>query len=183
MNQPNKHVLLIYELVGIVFIIFLGSALHFTFEWSDGQPVVGIFSAVNESVWEHLKLAFWPTLFYAVIGYWFLHKQAANLFSAKTLGVCLMITIIPIVFYVYTTVTGRTIFAVDISTFIVAVIIGQLASYKLLTYKRLPPNLNLTAVAALIALALAFSMFTFYPPNLSIFKDAVMGGYGITTPR
>jgi hypothetical protein len=58
-NVNNKSVLL-FELVGIVFIIFLGSALHFTFEWSGNQPAVGIFSAVNESVWEHLKLAFWP---------------------------------------------------------------------------------------------------------------------------
>ena len=56
-----------YELAGIVFIIFLGSLLHFTFEFSGGNPVVGVFSAVNESIWEHLKLAFWPTILFALI--------------------------------------------------------------------------------------------------------------------
>ena len=48
----------IYELIGMVFIFFLGSALNFTFALSGNQPIVGAFSAVNESVWEHLKLAF-----------------------------------------------------------------------------------------------------------------------------
>jgi hypothetical protein len=164
----------------MVFIIFLGSALHFTFELSGGQPAVGIFSAVNESVWEHLKLAYWPTLFYALIGYVFLRKQASNLFPAKALGACLSILIIPIVFYGYTSITGESIFAVDISTFIVAVIIGQTASYKLLTYKKLPRYLNVISIAVLTILALAFALFTFYPLHLPIFKDSGAGNYGIT---
>jgi glycerol uptake facilitator-like aquaporin len=54
---PSKKVL-IYEIVGTLFIIFLGSALHFTYELSGKLAIVGAFSAVNESVWEHLKLAF-----------------------------------------------------------------------------------------------------------------------------
>jgi hypothetical protein len=28
-------------------------------------------------------------------------------------------------------------------------------------------------------LAVAFGVFTFYPPHLGVFKDAVSGGYGI----
>jgi hypothetical protein len=58
-----------FELVGMVFIILLGSMLHFTFEWSGNQPIVGVFSAVNESVWEHLKIAFWPALLYLIFEY------------------------------------------------------------------------------------------------------------------
>jgi hypothetical protein len=56
---------LVLEIVGTVFIIFLGSALHFTYALSGNQPFIGFFSAVDEAVWEHLKLAFWPSLFYA----------------------------------------------------------------------------------------------------------------------
>ena len=46
------------ELAGIVFIVFLGSFLHFTFELSGNNPVVALFSAVNESVWEHFEIGF-----------------------------------------------------------------------------------------------------------------------------
>ena len=142
----NKTVF-IYELIGMVFVIFLGSALHFTFALSDNQPIIGAFSAVNESVWEHLKLAFWPSLLLMVIEYPLLKKSANNFFTAKAIGVYLMITIIPLVFYSYTAFSGKSIFAIDISTFVFAVIIGQLLSYKLLMHRRLDENLNKIAVA------------------------------------
>jgi hypothetical protein len=174
----NKTVLM-YELIGMVFIVFLGSALHFTFALSGNQPIVGAFSAVNESVWEHLKLAFWPSLILTAIEYPLLRKAANNFFTAKTVGAYLMVAIIPLVFYSYTAFSGKSIFAIDISSFVFAVIIGQLLSYKLLTYRQLPGTLNKIAVAAIILLALAFIVFTYYPPQLQIFKDSVTGKYGI----
>ena len=49
-----------FEIISTFFAIALGTLLHFTFEWSGNNPVVGIFSAVNESTWEHLKILFFP---------------------------------------------------------------------------------------------------------------------------
>ena len=178
-NVSEKKSVLVYELIGMVFIIILGSVLHFTFEWSGNQPVVGVFSAVNESVWEHLKLAFWPALLFMLIEYVLLKKTANNFAFAKTTGVYLMVIIIPIVFYSYTAITGKSIFVIDISTFIVAVIVGQLSSYKLLTYKKLSENLNKVSLIALVLLGLAFVLFTFCPPQLPIFRDPNTGKYGI----
>ena len=41
--------------------ILAGSALHFLYDlWPN--PLTAVFAPVNESVWEHLKLFFWPTL-------------------------------------------------------------------------------------------------------------------------
>jgi len=93
-----------------------------------------------------------------------------------------MVFIIPIVFYSYTAFTGKSVFVIDILTFIVAVIIGQLASYKLLTYKQLPSNLEKFSLVALVILGLAFVLFTFYPPQLPIFRDPISGEYGIVNP-
>jgi hypothetical protein len=163
----------------MVFIIILGSILHFTFEWSGSQPIVGAFSAVNESVWEHLKLAFWPALLFMLIEYGLLKKTANNFALAKTVAVYLMVLIIPIVFYSYTAVTGKSVFAIDISTFVVAVIIGQLASYKLMTYRKLSAYFNIVSIAALVLLGLAFVLSTFYPPQLPFFRDPITGKYGI----
>ena len=178
-NASDRKSVLVHELIGMVFIIILGSILHFTFEWSGNQPIVGVFSAVNESVWEHLKLAFWPALLFMLIEYALLRKAANNFAFAKTISVYVMVIIIPIVFYSYTAITGKSIFVIDISTFIVAVIIGQISSYKLLTYKKLPENLNRVSLIALILLGLAFVLFTFYPPQLTIFRDPITGKYGI----
>ena len=178
-SRVNNRSVLVYEMVGTLFIIILGSILHFTFEWSGGNPVAGAFSAVNESVWEHLKLVFWPVLLFMLIEYIPLKKKANNLVLAKTVGVCLAVITIPIVFYSYTAVTGRSIFLIDISTFVVAVIIGQISSYKLLTHEKLSENLERISLVLLVLLGIAFVLFTFYPPQLPVFRDPITGKYGI----
>ena len=44
----------------------VGTALHFLYEVSPNL-ISALLSPVNESVWEHLKLLFWPTLGAAVV--------------------------------------------------------------------------------------------------------------------
>jgi hypothetical protein len=163
----------------MIFIIILGSVLHFTFGWSGGNPLVGAFSAVNESVWEHLKLVFWPALLFMLIEYVPLKKATNNFGLAKTTGVYMAIIIIPLIFYSYTAVTGNSIFLIDISTFIVAVIIGQISSYKLLVHKKLPESFNRISFVLLVLLGIAFILYTFYPLQLPIFRDPKTGNYGI----
>jgi drug/metabolite transporter (DMT)-like permease len=175
---PSKKIL-IYEVVGTLFIIFLGSAFHFTYELSGKLAIVGAFSAVNESVWEHLKLAFWPSVIWLLIEYLLIRKLTSNFFISKTLGACTMIALIPIVFYSYTSITGGSIFAIDIATFIVAVIVGQIASYILLNKNQLSRNTDKVALIILVILGIAFIIFTFYPPHLPIFQDPISRGYGL----
>jgi hypothetical protein len=179
MANPQKRTILHYELVGTLFIILLGSLLHFTFELSGYNPVVGVFSAVNESVWEHLKLGFWPALLYAIIEYRRIKKDVNNFFVAKTVVAYAITVIIPAIFYSYTLFTGESIFMIDILSFIVAVIIGQYLSYRILIRKQLSDKLEKAAVIALLLLAAAFIVFTFMPPHLPPFQDPISGEYGI----
>ncbi|MBE6955022.1 MAG: hypothetical protein E7449_03815 [Ruminococcaceae bacterium] len=56
-----------------IFTVALGSAMHFFYDWLP-IPLVGLFAPINESVWEHLKLLFWPFL----IGCIFLQRTSKN---------------------------------------------------------------------------------------------------------
>jgi len=168
-----------WELVGIIVISVLGSLLHFSFEWAGGWKPLGVISAVNESVWEHLKIAFWPALFYGIFQYPFLKKLTDNFIIAKASGIYAMPLAIVVLFYSYTTATGREILIVDILIFVIAVAVGQIVSYKILTKHGLPAWLDKLGLAFLIALAIAFGVFTFFPPGLPIFRDPSMGTYGI----
>ena len=174
-----KRSILRWELIGIAVISILGSVLHFAFEWSGNWPPMGVIAAVNESVWEHLKIAFWPALFYALFEYPFLRGLTKNFVIAKATGIYVMPVAIVVLFYSYTAIIGGGILIVDILIFVVAVALGQLTSYKLLTLGRLPPCLDKVGLALVIVLAVAFGLLTFYPPHLPIFKDAVTGVYGI----
>ena len=173
--------ILFYELAGIVFIIVFGSILHFTFEMAGHQAIVGVFSAVNESVWEHLKLGFWPATLFALIEFKYLKKSTNNFLFAKTASICLIPVIIMVIFYSYTAILGESILVIDILSFIIAVIVGQLVSYRLLTGRMLPYNLDRISIIALVLLGIAFVVFTFYPPQLAMFQDPITGEYGIVS--
>jgi hypothetical protein len=179
--MDERRRILFYESAGIVFIIVFGSVLHFTFDWSGHQAVVGVFSAVNESVWEHLKLGFWPAIVFALIEFKYLKKATNNFLFGKTVGIYLIPVIITVLFYSYTAILGESLLVIDILTFIIAVMVGQLVSYRLLTGKKLPYNLDRVSLIALLLLGLAFVLFTFYPPPLAMFQDPITGEYGIVS--
>jgi FtsH-binding integral membrane protein len=170
--------ILILEVIGTLFIIFLGTALHFTFAASGDNPVVGSVSAVNESVWEHLKLPFWPSIFWLLIIMYPLRNTVSNFFSAKAVGIVLMVIIIPVVFYTYTAFTKENL-AIDIATFMIAVIVGQIVSVILYRKTSRSRITEAVAIAVLVLLATMFLAFTFYPPHLPIFLDSESGKYGI----
>jgi len=169
------------EIVGTLFIIFLGTTLHFTFDFSGRNPLVGSFSAVNESVWEHLKLPFWPSLLWMLIEMYPLRKAVSNFFASKTISTIVMIVILPVVFYAYTAFTEE-ILAVDIATFVIAVVLGQIIGYRLFKKGKPSERTEIIAIIVIALLAIVFVTFTFYPPHLSIFQDSNTGQYGIAGP-
>ena len=168
---------------GILFIVLFGSLLHFTFDFSGRWIPLGIISAVNESVWEHLKLAFWPAVFWTIIEFFFVLRTSKdirpNYILAKAIGAYVMPLVIVAIFYSYTTFTGDSILAVDLLSFVAAVVIGQTISYKLWCSLRLSKIFNSLGLAILVIGILLFAIFTFYPPEAGIFQDPVTGGYGI----
>ena len=174
-----KKSVLKWELLGILFISLVGALFHFVFEWSGESPVVGAFVAVNESVFEHLKLTFWPFLIWAAIEYRYINNSANNFIIAKTAGLYVMPVTIIVLFYSYTTITGIESLVADIAIFVVAIVLGQYTGYRLMTRKSLTHRLHLVSLVGMITLGVLYIVFTFYPPHVPFFQDAVSGGYGI----
>ena len=173
-----KEYIMKWELLGIVFIVITGSALHFVFDLFGGWRPLAIIAAVNESVWERLKLGFWPALIYGFVEYRYINKLSGNFLFAKAIGILLIPLAITVLFYGYTAFTGH-ILAVDIAIFVVAVVIGQMTSYKILTAAALPSWTKWLGIVLLIIMLIAFATFTYYPPQLPIFRDPLTDGYGI----
>lgn len=165
-----------YQIFSAIFAIILGTLLHFTFEWLGENSIVGAFSSINESTWEHLKLAFYPMLITTIIGT-FKFKNQPNFLCSKTIGIITAISFITIFFYTYTGILGRNIAIIDISSFIIAVILGEYVSYRLMksNYK----YNNTLAIIILIALTFCFIFFTYYPPKIALFQDPLTGNFGL----
>lgn len=174
----NKHILK-WEVSGIIFVFLLGALLHFVFEWSGDSKIVGAIASVNESVWEHFKQGFWPMCLFAGIEYRFVRAHTGNFLAAKGIVVYLIPIITGIIFYIYTAIVGKEILIVDIVIFAVAITIGQLVSYRIMTLPIMPKYANGLGLAFILLLALILISFTFYPPHLPIFLDHNTGAYGI----
>lgn len=167
-----------YQIISAIFVCILGCLLHFTYELSGENGVVGVFSAVNESVWEHLKLLFFPMLLSTIIGYFFIGKNTSNFLCSKTLGIITSMLFIITFFYTYTGIIGKSIVFVDIASFFVAVILGEYLTYKLMI-SNFKCN-NIVAIIVLAIILICFIVFTYSPPNLEIFKDSITNQYGIS---
>lgn len=165
-----------WETAGIVFILLAGSTLHFAFEWSGCWRPLAWLAAVNESVWEHLKMVFWPALLFALVEYATFGARIPRFWAAKSVGIALMPAIIVALFYAYTAVLSDAFLPLDGLIFVLAVVVGQWTSYRLLFA---PRAVGQWAVVLPIALALAFTLFSYRTPQIGLFRDGPTGGYGI----
>lgn len=171
--------LLKWEIIGTLFIITLGALLHFVFAWSGYFRPLALIAAVNESTWEHLKMAFWPAFIWAAAEYLRWGSRLPNLLVAKTVSFYLTPFLIVILVNIYTAIIGRHILSVDISIFCLAVIAGQVISYLLLCRRPYCPLANLASLCLLVFILGCFCAFTYYPPDLPLFIDPHTGQPGI----
>jgi hypothetical protein len=171
--------LLRWELAGTLFIILAGGPLHFAFELSGYARPMAIIAAVNESVWEHLKLAFWPGLAYALVAYPAWRGVTSNYWAARAVALWVMTTGIVLLFYAYTAILGHHELWLDGLIYLTAVGLGQLCSYRILSAPPLPALWQRLAWVALACLLAAFLLFSFFPPHLPLFRDSSSGLYGI----
>ena len=166
-----------YQIFSAVFTILLGVLLHFTYKLSGENKFIAIFSAINESVWEHLKLLFFPMLLNTIIGYFYFKNSVSNFVCSKTIGIVFAMALMVIFFYTYTGILGKNIPAVDIISFFIEAILGEFVAYILIVNK-----FKCNRIVALVVLAVIFIcliIFTFFTPDIGIFKDPVTGAYGI----
>jgi hypothetical protein len=176
----SHKAVLTWEGVGIVLIIIVGTSLHFWFEWLGYWRPAALFAAVNESTWEHFKMAFWPTLVYGLIEYPFLKDRTQNFWLAKFAGLLTMPVLTAILFYGYTAITGHHNLIADAVIFVVSIIVGQMVSYKLLTTDRAAKqSVQRLAIAGIVVMTLAFSLLSYVPPRTFLFEHPEGGEYGI----
>lgn len=183
----KKNSLLRYCVYGFFFVSILGTLAHFFYEWSGQNPIIGFFSSVNESTWEHMKLLFFPMLLYYVLTYKKLEKAYPLSSSTYPLSILVGTWLIPVLFYSYSGILGFNLTFLDILTFYVSVFLAFLCFYSLskdhpadsehqnLKQKhpkrnawlmKLKPYFNFLVFLFL----LLFLLFTYRPPKLGIFK-------------
>ena len=173
----NKIKIRNYQIFSTIFVFVMGTLLHFVYDWSGQNNIIGAFSAVNESTWEHLKLIFFPMVITIIIGFFYLGKIVPNLLCSKTIGLLVSLAFTIIFFYTYTGILGNNIAFIDIASFFISVILGEFISYVLMVNKFKCNNKIATII--LSVLFILFIIFTYKTPEIGLFKDPISGEYGI----
>ena len=168
----------LWQLLGFAVTSLGGTLLHFLYDWLGEAAWIAPFSGVNESTWEHMKLLFWPMFFYAIIQSLFF-KDREEFWCVKLKGILLGLLLIPVIFYTYNGVIGKSPDWINIAIFFLCAAITYIYETRQFNNRTTVCKNSRLALGALCAIAALFVVFTFATPQIGIFKDPLTGTYGI----
>lgn len=176
-----KRSILLWQVAGLTFASILGTILHFLFKWTGYSLIIAPFAAVNESTWEHMKLAFFPMFIFAIIQSRYFAKTNARFWRIKLIGTIIALVLIPSTFYTLGGCFGAYPGWVNIVLFFIALSIAYLVEGIMLRSQRTSekPFLTTFSIIILIIIGIAFAIFTFHTPKIPLFLDPVSGKYGL----
>ena len=152
----------------LVFLItaLVGTGLHFLYTlWP--VPLVGLFVPVNESVWEHLKLLYWPFLLAAVLLTRTM-KGRLRAWSAFLASLLLQPIVLTALFYLLRSGLGFQSLFLDILLYYAVLAAGFWAAFALYGSGAAERSLGLLIVLSALY-GVSLMVFTLAAPNLPIF--------------
>lgn len=173
-----KQTIGLWQLMGFAITALGGTILHFLYEWLDQAKWTAPISGVNESTWEHMKLLFWPMFIFAVVQRFFF-RERKDFWCVKLRGILLGIGSIPVIFYTYNGVIGTSPDWINITIFFVSAALAYIYEARLFNTEKLRCKASGWAFITLCSLGVLFVVFTFFTPEIGIFKDPLTGKFGI----
>lgn len=167
-----------WQVAGFLFTSILGTFLHFLFDLSDHSVIAAIFSAVNESIWEHMKLIYYPMLLFALIEFQFRGKDHKAFWCIKLVGILFGLTLIPVLYYTYTGIFGVSVDLLNITIFFLSAGLAFWVESKLFQKENGCCLSSRTSFILICMIGVVFTLLTFFTPEIPFFKDPVTGSYG-----
>ena len=164
-------------LKSIIIISIVGTISHFLYDLSGHNKIIGLFAAVNESTWEHIKIALTPTILYGLYdGYIF--GGNLNYLPAKLCSLLVITIVIPLIFYSTKIIFNKDITLINISSFYIAIILGQLTFYKIIELNAFDFIYRYISCVGLFIFFGCYVLLTLLPLENFIFKDPISKKYG-----
>ena len=172
-----KKSLSFWQFGGFVFTSVLGTLLHFAFDFSKSNILVALFSAVNESIWEHIKLLYFPMLLFAIFESRFFKTQS-NFWCGKAVGFLISTFTIPSLYYTYTGALGVKADWFNILIFFITAALVFFIETKIIKNNRRCVISPIISKVFIAILGILFVVFTFITPKLPLFCDPLDSSYG-----
>lgn len=146
----------------------LGPVLHFIAPQVSQIPLFRGFLPINESIWEHLKLIFYPAVAVGLLRRIVLGKLQRGILTTFAEGILLSMALLVAAFYTYSGILGMHFLTADIALYylcslVLAIYVGKRAARQ--------KKSSLSGVLILLFLTGCFLFFSFYTPNFGLFLD------------
>jgi len=164
MEKSTKKWILLYLIAAA-----LGVLLHFLFQWFP-NPVLALVSPVRESIWEHVKLLYFPLLGASLLISRGGKGVGRTPWLLSTLAVCAILLGTGYLYHI--TLRGENLY-VDLALYFVLMAVGFLLPRVLWPLCEWPGT-DKAAVALTVLLGALIVWFTFFPPDTALFAD--LGG-------
>lgn len=174
-----KRNLLLWQFSGFALSTLGGTLLHFLYDWTNKSVLIAPFSSVNESTWEHMKLLYFPLLIFALVQSRYF-KENENYWCIKLVGIVTGLIMIPVLFYTYNGVFGKSPDWLNITIFFISAAIAFLVETWLFYKNNLRCKRPWLAFSIICIIGVLFVVFTFVTPQLPLFKDPLTNTYGTT---
>ena len=125
-----------------------------------------------------MKLLFWPMLLFGVVESFFFGDRD-DFWCVKLRGIVLGLVLIPLLFYTYNGVIGKSPDFINIAIFFISAAISFIYETRMFIRTNPACGSDRWAVITLSVIALLFIVFTFWTPRLEIFRDSITGSFGI----
>lgn len=169
-----------YFMASAAFLILLGTLCHFVNEWDGNYFLTTWFAPVNESIWEHLKLLFFPGLLLMGLTFWLAKRHRRGYCTAQGLGILAGLLWITAAYYTYHGITGKEWMWMDILIFVLGCLLSQWITLICWNPEKMQNTTGKVMVWVLLGVLTAmFICFTYAPPKLPFFVDPQTGQYGI----
>jgi len=173
-----KRTVSFWQTVGFIFTGIGGVLLHFLYDWTNKSIFAAPISGVNESTWEHMKLLFFPMFIFSIFQRRYF-KEQQNYWCIKFLGIITGIATIPILFYTYNGVIGKSPDWINIIIFFIAAAVAFILEAHLFKQESYRCKWSRLSFLSLCFISLLFVIFTFFTPEIPLFKDPLTGTFGI----
>ena len=161
MEKSTKKLILCYFAAAV-----LGVLLHFLFVWFP-NPVLALISPVRESIWEHVKLIYFPLLAVSL----YMGRGGNGLGRAPwLLSLIVACAVTLCVGYVYHIIFRGEAVLVDLILYVFTLALGFLLP-KTLWPLCTRPGVEKAAWALTALLGALIVWFTLFPPDTALFAD------------
>ena len=172
----RKQINVIYYFSSV--IIFLLSALsHFMYDWTNNNEFISMFVPTNESIFQHLKMIFFPIVLYYLVTYIIYNRKYDIIFYKWILSAITTFLftsgLITASYYIFRTGFNIESMFIDIVSLISGLILSSFLCAHLY-YRTKIMNVkvcNPIVILGLLALVISISFFDKNPMKVDMFYD------------